>query len=172
MNTTPTLKRLFISWEQLHRDARALAGKLQEIGTCAGIVAVARGGLVPATIIARELGIAMFETIIVEGYHYGAGDHAAQAEPKILKSPAIGDGAGWLMIDDLVTTGRTAEMLRKLLPKAHFAAVYTKPMGKPLIDTFVTEVSQDTWIYLPWYDELQFKHPISMQPLSSGIGKQ
>ena len=59
-------------------------------------------------------------------------------------------GAGILVIDDLVDTGQTAKVVREALPKAHFAAVYAKPMGRPMVDTFITEVSQDTWIHFPW----------------------
>ena len=55
-----------------------------------------------------------------------------------------------LIVDDLVDTGQTARVVRDLLPDAHFATVYAKPMGRPLVDTFITEVSQDTWIYFPW----------------------
>ena len=47
-----------------------------------------------------------------------------------------------------------------MLPNAHFATVYAKPEGRPLVDTFVTEVSQDTWIYLPWDMGLAFTPPI------------
>jgi xanthine phosphoribosyltransferase len=60
------------------------------------------------------------------------------------------DDEGWLVVDDLVDTGRTAEVLRKLMPKAHFAVIYAKPLGCPLVDTYVTEICQDTWIYFPW----------------------
>ncbi len=54
------------------------------------------------------------------------------------------------MVDDLVDTGRTAKVLRKLMPKAHFAAIYAKPLGRALVDTYVSEVSQGTWIYFFW----------------------
>ena len=43
-----------VTWDQLHRDARALAWRLIEKGPFAGIVAVTRGGLIPAAIVARE----------------------------------------------------------------------------------------------------------------------
>ena len=36
-----------------------------------------------------------------------------------------------------------------------------KPAGKPLVDTFITEVSQDTWILFPWDTEPQFVAPIA-----------
>ncbi|MBL9036566.1 MAG: xanthine phosphoribosyltransferase, partial [Rhodospirillaceae bacterium] len=79
---------------------------------------------------------------------------------KLLKG-VTGDGTGWLIIDDLVDTGKTAKYVRDLLPKAHFATIYAKPAGKPVVDTFVTEVSQDTWIYFPWDIEPQFVQPIA-----------
>ena len=72
-----------------------------------------------------------------------------------------GAGEGVLIVDDLTDTGKTAKVIRELLPKAHFAAVYAKPQGRPLVDTFVTEVSQDTWIYFPWDLGLSFQAPIS-----------
>ena len=58
-------------------------------------------------------------------------------------APEAGNGEGWLIVqDDLVDTGETAKALRQMLPKAHFATAYAKPAGRPLVDTFVTEVSQ------------------------------
>lgn len=153
-----------VSWDELHRNAKALAWRLIELGPFKGMVAVTRGGLVPAAIVARELEIRVIETVSVVGYHYDDSNPKQADETKIVKYPAnIGDGTGWLVVDDLVDTGRTAEVLRKLMPKAHFAAVYAKPLGRPLVDTFITEVSQDTWIYFPWDVELQFMQPIATQ---------
>ncbi len=73
--------------------------------------------------------------------------------------PAIGDGTGVLVIDDLVDTGRTLVVVQKLYPKAHFATVYAKPKGKPLVQTYITEVSQDTWIFFPWDTALMYVEP-------------
>ncbi len=144
-----------ISWDQLHRDSRALAWRLIEMEPFAGIVAITRGGLVPAAIIARELDVRLVDTVCVSSYE----DRARQEEARILK-PFTGDGDGWLLTDDLVDTGRTAQIVRDMLPKAHFATVYAKPAGKPLVDTYITEVSQDTWILFPWDTESQFVEPI------------
>jgi xanthine phosphoribosyltransferase len=163
--TAPAPQKYFpVSWEELHRNAKALAWRLHELGPWKGLIAVTRGGLVPAAIVARELEIRVIETVSVIGYHYDDSKPAQQESAQVVKQPAnVGDGEGWLVVDDLVDTGRTAEVLRRMLPKAHFASVYAKPMGKPLIDTFVTEVSQDTWIYFPWDIELQFTQPIATQ---------
>jgi xanthine phosphoribosyltransferase len=140
-----------VGWDEFQRDAKALAWRLVEKGPWTGIIAVTRGGLVPAAIVARELNTRIIETVGVTSYHGEDAEHGQRGEAEIIKAPAnVGDGAGWLVIDDLVDTGQTVEALRRLLPKAHFAAVFAKPLGRAQIDTYVTEVSQDTWIFLPW----------------------
>jgi|TARA_A100001037_G_scaffold224508_1_gene202423 xanthine phosphoribosyltransferase len=144
-----------VSWDELHRHARALAWRLLELGQFKGIVAVTRGGLVPASIVARELNIRLIETIGIASY-----DHKSQGDISVLKEADAGDGEQWLIIDDLVDTGATARVVRKRLPKAHFATIYAKPAGRPLVDTFITEVSQDTWILFPWDVALTYAPPI------------
>ncbi len=143
-----------VSWDELHRDAKALAWRLAGLGPFRGIVAITRGGLVPAHIIARELDIRLIDTVCIASY-----EETEQREPRLLKG-VEGDGEGWLVIDDLVDTGQTGRILRRLLPKAHFATVYAKPEGRPVVDTFITEVSQDTWILFPWDMERQYAKPI------------
>jgi len=144
-----------ISWDQLHRDARALAWRLLDKGPFQRLVVVTRGGLVPAAVVARELGLHMIETVCVASY-----DWQSQGEATVLKGVS-GDGTGDLIIDDLVDTGATAQLVRNILPKAHFATIYAKPAGRPLVDTFITEVSQDTWILFPWDSEGQYVQPLA-----------
>jgi len=152
-----------VSWDQFHRDARALAWRLSSAGPFDAIVCVTRGGLVPAAVVARELEVRLIETICVASYH----DYQKQGSLSVLKGVADsisslngGGGKGVLIVDDLVDTGKTARIVRDILPKAHFATVYAKPMGRPLVDTFITEVSQDTWIFFPWDTGLAFQPPI------------
>ena len=149
-------REFFVSWEELHRTSKALAWRLLEIGPFDGLVAITRGGLVPAAIVARELEIRLIDTACMASYH---GQQRGQVN--ILKEASLAaNGDGWLIVDDLVDTGETSKALRTLLPKAHFATVYAKPAGRPLVDTFVTEVSQDTWIFFPWDMEPQPSTPI------------
>ena len=158
----PHEKGFHVSWDQLHRDARALAWRLDgqgpgEGGTWRAVVAITRGGMAPAMIVARELDIRTVDTISVKSYN-----HQTRSEPKIIKAPdmeLIGDGSGVLIIDDLVDTGRTLEVVKTLMPAAHIATVYAKPQGRPMVDTYITEVSQDTWIFFPWDMALQYVEP-------------
>ncbi|MGL4494804.1 MAG: xanthine phosphoribosyltransferase [Beijerinckiaceae bacterium] len=153
-----------VSWDQFHRDARALAWRLADKGPFEAIVCITRGGLVPAAIVARELDIRMIESVCIASYH----DYKNQGELSVLKDiapsvKAIGDGKGKgvLVVDDLTDTGKTARVVRDMLPNAHFATVYAKPQGVPTVETFITEVSQDTWIYFPWDMGLSFQEPIA-----------
>ncbi|MCZ4092873.1 MULTISPECIES: xanthine phosphoribosyltransferase [Sinorhizobium] len=151
-----------VTWDQFHRDARALAWRLADNGQeWRAMVCITRGGLVPAAIVSRELNIRMIETVCIASYH----DYDTQGQMKVLKgiSPEIArdGGKGVLIVDDLTDTGKTAAEVRAMLPKAHFAAVYAKPKGRPLVDTFVTEVSQDTWIYFPWDMGFTYQEPIA-----------
>lgn len=155
-------KRFLVSWDQFHRDSRALAWRLLEKNrNWKGIVAITRGGMIPAGIIARELEIKTVDTVCISTY-----DDQVQRSTKILKDinkDLIGDGEGWLIIDDLVDTGNTARIIREMLPKGHLATVYAKPSGEPLVDTYVTWVSQDTWIYFPWDVEISPSDPIALR---------
>ena len=153
--TVRAQKTFPVTWDELHRNAKALAWRLIDGGPWHGIIAVTRGGLVPAAIVARELEIRLIDTVCITSY-----DDRAQGNMTVLKR-IEGDGAGWLIIDDLVDTGRTAKAVREMLPKAHFATIYAKPAGRPLVDTFVTEVSQDTWIYFPWDLGFTYQEPIA-----------
>ena len=147
-----------VSWTELHRDARALAWRLADLGPFKGLVAITRGGLVPAAIIARELNLRLIDTVCSSTY-----DRMERgAKVEILKGTAAEQdkGKGWLIVDDLVDTGVTARAVRALLPEAHFATVYAKPAGRPSVDSYITEVSQDTWILFPWDIELRFAPPI------------
>lgn len=151
-----------VSWDQFHRDARALAWRLAGKGEkWRAMVCITRGGLVPAAIISRELGIRVIETVCIASYH----DYTEQGELKVLKDVAPNlmdnEGEGVLVVDDLTDTGKTAAIVRAMMPRAHFATVYAKPKGVPLVDTFVTEVSQDTWIYFPWDMGFTYQKPIA-----------
>src|SRR5215510_3038040 len=91
-----------VSWDQFHRDARALVWRLAGAGPFEAIVCVTRGGLVPAAIVARELDIRLIETVCVSSYAY-----KVQGDLQVLKGVAQnivalggGEGKGVLIVDD------------------------------------------------------------------------
>lgn len=153
MSDTPP-EHYNVSWEEFHRETRKLARRLLNKNHWDGIIAITRGGMVPATIIARELNIRLVDTLCIASY-----DHDKQGNISILKRPQ-GDGEGFLLIDDLVDTGKTAKVARELLPKAYFATVYAKPAGIPTVDAFITEIAQQTWIHFPWDTSLGYSEPL------------
>ncbi len=137
-----------IGWDALHRDSVILSQKLRSKGPFKGIIAVARGGLVPAAVVARELDIRLVDTVCVSSY-----DDNVQRDDLLILKPVEGDGTGWLVIDDLVDSGKTFRQLRKMLPKAHYATVYVKPVGQDTVDTTVIPIDQEIWLVFPWDDD-------------------
>lgn len=135
------------TWHETHRDATDLAARLAPLGPWQGLVIVSRGGLVPGAIVARMLGIVRIETICMSSY-----TGRIKGPVELIKDvPAtLGNGSGWLMIDDLVDSGATADEVRRRLPEAHLATLYAKPAGRPFVDTFIRELPQDVWVDFPW----------------------
>ncbi len=147
-------QKYIVTWDMLQVEGRKLAKRLLPATQWKGIIAVSRGGLVPASIIARELGIRHVDTVCISSY-----DHDSQRDLKVLKR-AEGDGEGFIVIDDMVDTGGTAKAIREMYPKAHFVTIFAKPLGKPLVDDYVVDISQDTWIEQPWDTGVVFIKPL------------
>jgi len=137
-----------IDWPALHRDVALLAQNLAAVGPFQRIVAIARGGLVPAALLSRILDLHLVDTVCISSY-----DDKLQreGEPVILKGiDGENGGAGWLVVDDLADSGNTLALVRRMLPKAHVATVYAKPKGAPLVDTVAVTVEQSVWLVFPW----------------------
>ncbi len=91
--SNPYHKDYPIAWEELHRNARALAWRLLDHGPWKGIIAITRGGLVPAAIIARELDIRLIDTICISSYgQLETGVEASQYGQLMILKGFAGDG--------------------------------------------------------------------------------
>ncbi len=143
-----------ITWDMLQIHVRKLAKRLLPARQWCGIIAVTRGGLVPACLLARELNIRYIDTICISSY-----DHDTQREMHILKR-AEGDGEGFIVVDDLVDTGDTAQVIRSTYPKARFVSVFAKPAGRPLVDDYQVDIPQEVWIEQPWDMGIAFTPPL------------
>lgn len=144
-----------LTWDEFHRDTLTLTRRLLAREPFQGIIAIARGGLIPAGILAREMNLRFVDTLCIASY-----DHTQQGSLRLLKG-VEGHGKGMLVIDDLVDTGTTGLAVRELLPEAYFATVYAKPRGIPTVDTFVREFAQDCWLHFPWDCQFQFTRPLA-----------
>ncbi|MGM0524838.1 MAG: xanthine phosphoribosyltransferase [Pseudomonadota bacterium] len=153
-------REFFVSWEELHRATKELARRQLPAEQYKGVIAVSRGGLVPAAIISRELNLRTVDCVSVSSY-----DHNEQRDDlNMLKDvTATQDGEGFLVVDDLVDTGNTLKFLRERLPKAKFITVYAKPAGMELVDDYVADLEQDTWIHFPWDMHLHYVEPLAGQ---------
>ncbi|KAA5607283.1 xanthine phosphoribosyltransferase [Roseospira marina] len=159
-----------IPWEIFHRDTRMLAQRiLAARDHFDGIIAIARGGLIPACIIARELDIRTVEAVSIASY-----DDRSQGKPRMLKgvdTDLVGDGENWLVVDDLVDSGLTARVVRELLPKATIATVYAKPEGQQTVDLFAVPVKSELWLLFPWDAELRPNEPLARASLVSDLSE-
>src|SRR5258708_16335493 len=100
MARIPYEDEIIISWVELHRDARYLSELLHQKGPWKGIIAVTRGGLVPAALVARELDIRLVDTICVTSYDAGTAGAAAQQQgPLKLLQRGLGDRDRYLPVD-------------------------------------------------------------------------
>lgn len=131
-------------WQEIHQAARDLAQAIRGDGPWHTIVAITRGGMVPAAILASELAIRRIETIAIASYD---GQHPGT--PRLLKTYE-GSGDGCLVVDDIVDTGKTAEIVRGLLPEACFVTLYAKPDGMVFIDHCAAKLPQNVWVAFPW----------------------
>lgn len=137
-------EKYIVTWDMLQKHARTLAQRLLPAKQWRGIIAVSRGGLVPSAILARELGLRHVDTVCISSY-----DHNNQRELKVINR-VEGDGEGYIVVDDLVDTGGTAQAIRDIYPKGYFVTIFAKPAGRPLVDNYVIDIPQNTWIEQPW----------------------
>ena len=123
-----------VSWDQFHRDCRALTWRLNEVGP------FRRGDRDhprrPGA--GGDRGARTRRPRHRHRVHRLATTTTAQGELQVLKAVSAdtqalggGTGKGLLIVDDLVDTGATAGLVREMLPEAHFATVYAKPHGPP-----------------------------------------
>lgn len=129
--------RLAITWEEIHQDAKTLADQLSAIAEWDRIVAIVRGGLVPAGLLAQHLNIDRVDTL------------SLCRETQQVLAP-FADSDNLLIVDELVDTGQTIQTIKQHFPKAHVAVLYAKPMGRPLANSYVREFPQDVWLDFPW----------------------
>ena len=151
-------EKYVVTWDMFQMHARKLSERLLPASQWKGIIAVSRGGLFPAAVLARELSIRHVATVCIASYH----DHNNQGELQVLHAAQVPNGGeGFIIVDDLVDTGNTARAIREMYPNAKFVTVFAKPAGAELVDDYVIDIPQNTWIEQPWDLGLMFVPPFA-----------
>jgi xanthine phosphoribosyltransferase len=147
------IENQYISWSEFHRDTRQLAKKLLYTNWDL-IIAVSRGGLIPASIIARELSIFLIDTIC---------PHIVNGNIEILKAPVIKNFKNVLIIDEFVSSGRLFRKIKGCLSEAMFASVYVTKNSSKFVDFYSKEL-QSRDVFFPWDTILSWIPPILSKP--------
>lgn len=138
--------KLHVSWEEFHNHTKLLAEKIKVSGDYNKIIAISRGGLLPAGIISYELDIRNTHAVNISSYDGEQHRNLSDIELDIGAGEVDGKT---LIIDDLSDTGTTLRLLRKAFPQAKFATVYAKPNGVDDVDIYAHAIP-DKWVVFPW----------------------
>ncbi len=152
----PRVPVKLVSWEEIVEWSRGLARKIKESGyRPTVIIAVARGGYVPARLLADFLNVT--NMLSIQSQHWT--EAAKAAEKAILKFPYKVDLSEHdaLLVDDIVDTGDTLLLAREYIlenwkPKTLKIATlqWISPVAKFKPDYYYIEVKEWTWFQYPW----------------------
>ncbi|MDR2008029.1 MAG: xanthine phosphoribosyltransferase [Alphaproteobacteria bacterium] len=144
-------EKVYITWEQFFEDSKELSKRIKEMNlNIKGIVCITRGGLAPTAIVSSQLNIRKIETFSIKTYSDSA---AQESSYEILTTPleALADkGEGWIIVDELVDTGNTAEYILEQLPLAKFFVLYSKIPNHKSITKYIKDFDKSIWLCLPW----------------------
>ena len=143
-----------VSWEGFYTMARDLAFKIVEDNYMPDIIiAIARGGYIPARILSDYLGVMDMTSFKVKHYQ------ATQKQPEArIEHPLAADVSGQkvLLVDDVSDTGDTFEVaIEHIRQSARPAEIRTAVLHHKIVsrykpDYFNKEVKEWHWITYPW----------------------
>ena len=139
--------KIYITWNEFHQDVKNLCKKIKQTGQEFNkIVAISRGGLIPAGIIAYELGIR--NSAVINISTYVGSEHLKIDE--VDNPHFVGKvDEKTLIVDDISDSGQTFEIMRRTFPVGKFVTVYAKKQGAQQADIFERQMP-DNWLVFPW----------------------
>ena len=142
-------EKAFLSWEEIHSAARVIYEALRETFAPTAILAITRGGLIPAALFAYFFDVKKISVVGME--RIGTEDRGRNVH-RLNDFPSYSEEEQetLLIVDDVADTGITAEAVRQVYPKAKIVTLSAKPAGRDKVDRYSILVSQDTWIVFPW----------------------
>ncbi|MET1102282.1 MAG: phosphoribosyltransferase [Pyrodictiaceae archaeon] len=152
----PRIPVKLVSWEEITEWSWGLAEKIKKSGYRPDvIIAVARGGYVPARLLCDFLGVE--NLLSIQSQHWT--EAAKAAERAIIKFPYTISLEGYkaLLVDDIIDTGDTVILAKKFVteqwkPKELRVATlqWISSVAKIKPDYYYIEVKEWTWFQYPW----------------------
>jgi len=143
-----------ISWSEVERLCQRLAGLIRESGYRPDLViAIGRGGYVPARLVCDWLHIMELSSIKIEHYLSGAN----RQEEAVIRYPLKADirGLRVLVVDDVNDTGDTLEAavlhLQTFQPaEIRTAVMHHKAVTCFEVDYYAGKIIKWRWLVYPW----------------------
>lgn len=134
-----------LSWRQFERDIKTLAHKIGK-NKFKYILAISRGGLVPAAYLARLLDIKVVKTICLQSYENQARNEIVSHNVEGFEE-YIRDPKSWLVVDDICDSGATFKYVTTRYPQIKTASILCRPAApKP---TYHVR-DENNWVRFPW----------------------
>lgn len=145
-----------ISWTELESHVVDLSVLIKEAHPGVHrIMAVARGGLIPATLLSHTLGINTVASLQLRAYK---ADNTPNSWVEVVNPcgsqeafdvwMSSYDNRGTLVVDDIYDTGKTQNRLKQLLPNAVYCSVFNKSAHQdPLLGI---QLDPKIWFVFPW----------------------
>jgi len=147
-------KCVLYTWDDIRRLCKELASKIKESGFVPdAVVAIARGGWVPARIVCDYLDVKELYSVKTE--HWGVGQR--KGEGARITQPLNADvrGKKLLVVDDVADTGDTIEVVLRHLKEyepseIRVAVIDYKTTSKLVPDYYAAKMEAWRWIVYPW----------------------
>ncbi|MEM1638762.1 MAG: phosphoribosyltransferase [Desulfurococcaceae archaeon] len=148
------MKVLYIPWSKALEYCYKLASMILDDNLKVdAIVAVSRGGLIPARIISDVLGVD--EVVVIRSKFWGTGVHVRK-EPEISAHEKMNfENLKILVVDEVTDTGATLSKITELARSLgasdiRTAVLHFKSTSKFKPDYYVEKLDEWVWIFYPW----------------------
>lgn len=146
-------KQRKVTWEEVDKCCKNILEQIHDEEYFVTIVSVARGGLVPGTMLSYALEIKDVVSCNIKAYS----KNKILNQPTFVHSfsPRLVNDRKILIVDDLVDSGKSLQMLKGFLDnettaKYKIATLFYKPKSIVVPDFYGKKVSDSTWLVFPW----------------------
>ncbi len=143
---------LKFSFDEINVMSRLLASRVKN-DKFTYVLGIARGGLIPATIISYELDKPLL-TCGISSYNNKKKNELSYNSEYLNLTNFKKNSNSYFIVDDICDTGETIQWLSNRLTlggvKHTKVCVFTKPKHTKYLDHYASVVPDDKWIVFPW----------------------